>query len=321
MIDAVITWVDGADPAHQARRLRHQGAGQHLSATAATRFASSGEIRFCVLSILRFCPFVGRIHIVTDDQYPAVLAPIAADPRWRDRIRIVDHREIYGEHADLLPVFSSRSIETMIHRIPGLAPRFIYLNDDIFIGRPLDETHFFEGDRAVLRGRMRRFPNPIVARLKRWVGGDRPGYGAAQRAAARVAGAATHYLLAEHQPHPMHRDRLAAFYADDPAALRRQAGHRFRSAGQISPIGLSNHLEIAAGARVAPPLDVGYIRPGRPTGRELAAVMERLAAGGFASFCVQSLDLMPEADRALVLAGLDRYYSWPGQPGRGETGC
>lgn len=310
MIDAVVTWVDGADPAHHAKRLRHQGeAGVHQAATAPTRFAHSGEIRFCVLSLLRFCPFVERIHIVTDDQHPAVLDPILDDPRWRDRIAVVDHGAIYGEHADLLPVFSSRSIETMIHRIPGLAPRFIYLNDDIFVGRPLDESHFFDGDRAVLRGRMQPFPNPLVTRLKRWLKRERPGYKTAQQAAARLTGRTSDYFLTEHQPHPMHRDRFATFYADDPQALRRQAGHRFRSAEQVSPIGLSNHLEIEAGAVIAPPLDVGYIRPGRPTGAALARTMERLCANGYASFCVQSLDAMSEADRRCVLEGLERHYA------------
>lgn len=312
MIDAVITWVDGSDPTHRAKRLRHQAAaGIHPEAAAATRFASDGEIRFCVLSILRFCPFVRRIHVVTDNQHPAVLDPLLADPAPRDRIRVVDHRAIYGEHADLLPVFSSLSIESMIHRVPDLAPRFIYLNDDIFIGRPLEESHFFEGERAVLRGRMRRFPNPVWARLKRWIGRDRPGYVAAQRAAARLAGATSHYLVVGHQPHPLHRDMLARFHAGDPEALRRQAGHRFRSAAQFSPIGLSNHLEIAAGARVLPAVDVGYIRPGRPTGAALETIMEQLNAGAFSSFCVQSLDAMPERDRAVVLAGLERRYARP----------
>ncbi|MFD2740990.1 nitrate reductase [Sulfitobacter aestuarii] len=306
----MITWVDGADPIHRAKRLRYQnGADIHFDAVASTRFASSGEIRFAVLSILQFCPFIDRIHIVTDDQYPTILRPIINDPAYRDRIRVVNHRSIYGEHADLLPVFSSRSIETMIHRIPDLAPRFIYLNDDIFIGRPLDETYFFEGDRAVLRGRMRRFPNPMMAKLKRWIGRDRPGYGAAQRAAARLAGSTSVYFLAEHQPHPMHRDTLARFYEQDPEALRRQAGHRFRSAEQISPTGLSNHLEIANGAKVAPATDVGYIRPGRPSGEALADVMKRLNSGAYASFCVQSLDVMSESDCALVLSGLERYYA------------
>ena len=309
MIDAVITWVDGDEPAHVAKRKLYQSElGVHPDATSATRFSSSGEIRFAVQSILRFCPFVGKIHIVTDNQYPEILRAISEDPKYRERIFIVDHRAIYREHADLLPVFSSRSIETMIHRTPGLSSRFIYFNDDIFVGRPLEETHFFDGERAVLRGRMRRFPNRALSALKRWIGRDRPGYAAAQRAAARLIGSTSHYFLTEHQPHPMHRDLLADFYANDQEALRKQAGYRFRSSEQFSPIGLSNHLAITAGARVTPPLDVGYIRPGRPTGVELKKVLAQLKVGDFASFCVQSLDSMPEKDREVILNDLFDYY-------------
>lgn len=312
MIDAVITWVDGNDPSHLAKRLHHQRhPGVHPDASRSTRFCSSGEIRFAVISILRFCPFVDRIHIVTDSQYPRVLEGIISSPLYRDRVRIVDHRALYGEHIDLLPVFSSRSIETMMHRVPELAAKFIYMNDDIFVGRPLEETHFFEGDRAVLRGRTRRLPNQALSKIKGWIRRDRPSYISAQQAAAREAGSTSEYFLVEHQPHPMHRDSLAKFYEKNPAALRRQAGHRFRSSEQISPIGLSNHIEIASGAITTVPVDVGYIRPGRPKSRDLKAVMDALSSGQYASFCVQSLDEMPEADRSVVMEGLEAYYAKP----------
>ncbi|WP_299817663.1 Stealth CR1 domain-containing protein [uncultured Jannaschia sp.] len=308
MIDAVITWVDGDDPAHRARRARYEARGAHPEATATTRFASSGELRFAVLSLLRFCPFVRRIHVVTDAQHPACLDTLRSVPADAARIRVVDHRAAFGVHADLLPVFSSRSIETMIHRIPDLAERFLYLNDDIFVGRPMRERDYFDGDRPILQGHWRRFPNPAVAWLKRRVRSERPGFGAAQRQAARLAGARGRYFLLEHQPQPMRRSTLAGFYAGDPAVLRQQAGHRFRSPEQVSPLGLAAHLEIAAGARTMAPRDIGYVRPGRPGGAALAQVMARLGADAYASFCVQSLDRFPEADRATVLSGLAARY-------------
>lgn len=306
MIDAVVTWVDGADPAHREKRARH-GGGAAAAAVEETRFASSGEVYFAVRSLLRFCPFVRRIHVVTDGQHPAPLDPILAGPEG-GRIRVVDHREIFGEHADLLPVFSSRSIETMIHRVPGLAERFLYLNDDIFVGRAMRPGDYFDGDRPVLRGRMTRFPAPLLTWAKARIRSDRPGYAAAQRAAARSLGRRRDYLMLEHMPHALRRDTLAAFYAGRPEALRAQAGFRFRDAGQVSPVGLAMHLELAAGARVAAPQDVGYVRPGRPTGAALRRVMARLEAGGFASFCVQSLDRMAPEDRACILAALASRY-------------
>jgi hypothetical protein len=257
MIDAVITWVDGSDPAHIKKRSYFHDPLAHPDAFGQVRFVSSGEIRFAVKSLLKFCPFVRRIHVVTDAQRPSELGPLLDDVV--DKVRIIDHRDIYGEHSDLLPVFSSRSIETMIHRIPDLAERFLYLNDDIFIGRPMQPTDFFDGDMPVLYGTLKRLPGPIEKWLKSKIGRSRPGYKAAQQAAARMTGRRNSYLLVEHQPHAMRRSTLAAFYKDDPAALRAQAGYRFRSAAQISPIGLTHHLELSQVTRITPPIDVGYI--------------------------------------------------------------
>ena len=72
-IDAVITWVDGNDPAHRAKRkafLTDKAEDRSDDIGGATRFSSSGEIFFCIGSILRFAPFVRKIFIVTDCQDP-----------------------------------------------------------------------------------------------------------------------------------------------------------------------------------------------------------------------------------------------------------
>jgi hypothetical protein len=304
MIDAVITWVDGNDPMHLSKRKRFQDPSAHPDASGQLRFVSSGEIRFSVMSLLKFCPFVRYIHIVTDEQHPSVLGSL----HYNGKIKIVDHKDIYSNHTDLLPVFSSLSIETMIHRIPDLTERFIYLNDDIFIGRPMLPTDFFDDDSPVLHGNLKRLPNAMLRRLKSILGSSRPGYKAAQQAAARAVGRHKDYLLVEHQPHPMRRSTVANYYEGKPAALRAQAGHRFRSDAQFSPIGLAHHLELAAGARILPPVDVGYIKPGHPVGSALARTMEDLNSDAYSSFCVQSLEAMMPNERAMILSGLERRY-------------
>ena len=313
-IDAVISWVDGDDPRHAAKRETYIGQNVHASARAATRFADRGEIGYCVVSVLRFCPFVRRVFIVTDAQYPAALKPIlAARPDWRGRVDIVDHLAIYGEHADLLPVFSSRSIETMIHRVPGLAEHFIYLNDDVFIGRQLAPDHFFRAGKPVLRGRMKRFPNSLVERARSALlpGVRRAGFSLAQQKAARLTGCRRSYLLASHRPHPMRRSTVAGFFADRPALLRAQAGHRFRSPDQFSPVGLANHLELALGAPVEAADVIGLLKPPRRGGGRAAieTTLSALNRGALDSLCVQSLDEMSEADQLRVMTELDRRYS------------
>lgn len=312
-IDAVITWVDGEDSRHAAKRARYSSDGLHPGSWAATRFACRGEIGYSVRSIIRFCPFVRRIFIVTDAQYPSHLESIFTErPDCRSRIEIVDHQAIYGDHSDLLPVFSSRSIETMIHRIPGLAEHFIYLNDDMFIGRQLRPEFFFRNGLPVLRGNKRAFPLGAVQRLKSMLrrGPSRAGFKEAQQAAARLVGRTRDYLLAEHHPHAMRRSTLAAFFDDRPSLLRRQAAFRFRSPEQFSPIGLANHLELDHGAIVEPLDEIGYIKaPKKQRDRmEIDHTLSALQRGALSVLCVQSLDAMTDSVQAKVLAGLERSY-------------
>ena len=59
-----------------------------------------------------------------------------------DRIKIVTHDQIFPSSSDL-PVFSSPAIEAHIHRIPELSNRFIYFNDDVFLGSPVWPDDFF----------------------------------------------------------------------------------------------------------------------------------------------------------------------------------
>lgn len=307
MIDAVITWVDGDDPEHVAKRERHDSRSVHPSSRAATRFASRGEIGYCVASILSFCSFVDRVFIVTDAQWPSALDPLLERrPDWTERIRIVDHQEMFGVNADLLPVFSSRSIETMLFRIPDLAECFIYFNDDMFVGRPLSEDLFFQDGRPVLQGRMHRFPNPILGHLKAWLKPEieRAGFKHAQQRAARMVGFKDKYFLAGHHPHPMRCSTLERFFDAHPGLLRRQAGHRFRSAEQFSPIGIAYHLEVLQGATLQAPGPSGYLKPTAKTDRH-KAVLQALALGQLDTICIQSLDAMPRTDQDAILRTLD----------------
>ena len=77
-IDAVIAWVDGDDPVLKGKRNKYLHGGNVAIGSGAhpTRFASSNEIRYCVLSILRFAPFVRNIFIVTDEQDPGISADV-----------------------------------------------------------------------------------------------------------------------------------------------------------------------------------------------------------------------------------------------------
>ena len=94
-----------------------------------TRFDQVNEIKFTVDSILKFAPYIKKIHIVTDNQTPGFLANSKI---YKDKVSIVDHKIIFKGFEQYLPTFNCRSIETCIYRIPNLNEHFIYFNDDFF---------------------------------------------------------------------------------------------------------------------------------------------------------------------------------------------
>lgn len=131
-IDAVITWVDGTDPAWQERRnwfaaeggfentLRPQSRAAHDTA----RYQHFDELRYCLRAIEAYAPWIRRVFIVTDRQRPEWL-------RLGGKVRLVDHTQILPPYA--LPTFNSHAIEACLYRIPELSENFIYFNDDFLL--------------------------------------------------------------------------------------------------------------------------------------------------------------------------------------------
>ena len=135
-IDAVYTWVDSSDPAWQERRSRFDPETALVSAANPERYLDRDELRFSLRSLWAHAPFIRRIHLVTDAQIPAWL------DTGDERLNIVDHRDIFPD-VSVLPTFNSHAIEACLHRIPGLADHFIYLNDDFFFGREITPDDLF----------------------------------------------------------------------------------------------------------------------------------------------------------------------------------
>jgi hypothetical protein len=139
-IDVVYTWVDGNDPAWQSRKrgALGQNEGTELNPLAAneSRFSSRDELKYSLRSVAAFADWVRHIYLVTDDQVPDWLDTSSG------RITVVSHKELFPD-SSALPTFNSHAIETVLHRIPGLSEHFLYMNDDVFIGRPIAPDLFF----------------------------------------------------------------------------------------------------------------------------------------------------------------------------------
>ena len=349
-VDAVIAWVDGNDPAHRARLeacLRALGQPPRGGA-APTRFDDAGEIEYCIVSLLRFAPWIRRIHVVTAGQVPPVLARLRA-AGWGDRVRLVDHAEIFAGYERFLPTFNSRAICSLLWRIDGLAGRFLYLNDDFMLLRPLARADCFGDDgTVVLRGAWRPQSSRTLAgkaraalrRLRGAIGGrelpPRDSERNAQEFSARLAGLDDRYFRLGHTPYAFRRATMQAFFEAHPGLLERDLEYPFRRAGQFRAECVSAHLEIAQGhATFDRRLRLVQLKPAEQAAWRLRRKLrnaDRYARAAFA--CVQSLDMAPAAVRADIVAWLRRRIGtldqWlaqapppagsPGEPAPGQPG-
>lgn len=142
-VDLVYTWVDGADPQWRIARDEawasvHPGELNEFAGNE-ERFRTHDELRYSLRSVDYFAPWANHIYLLTAGQVPEWLD--TANPR----ITVVDHSDVFAD-LDALPTFNSHAIEAQLHRIPGLSEHFLYLNDDVFFGRPVTPNLFFHGN-------------------------------------------------------------------------------------------------------------------------------------------------------------------------------
>ena len=103
---------------------------------ALSRYRDNGELRYSMRSLHKYAPWLRRIYLVTNGQVPSWLD--VSNPR----VRVVTHAEIFPYPERDLPTFSSPAIEAHLHRIPGISRRFLYFNDDVMLGAPLQLDSF-----------------------------------------------------------------------------------------------------------------------------------------------------------------------------------
>jgi len=232
-IDAILPWVDGSDPVLAARRARYAAPGtlSNEEVGGASRYASIGEIRWCVASMLRFAPFLRKIFIVTDGQDPQLGGMLRKYfPERVDDVVTVDHRDIFRGREDALPTFNSNSIDTLIWNIPELSERFIYTNDDIILVRPTTPEDFFRGGEAVCYAR--RMPARFV-RLLRRMRPQHVGFKASMLRALELMGGGDHILNLSHSPRAMLKSWFVRWVEERPDMVELNLRDKFRSVDQF----------------------------------------------------------------------------------------
>jgi len=298
-IDAVITWVDGDDPAHRSKLRRYAGpsAVSEDDVAGPTRFSSLGEIQWCVRSLRKFAPFLNRIYIVTDGQDPHI-------PEGSIPVEIVDHKVLFRGYEQYLPVFNSIAIETMTWRIPGLSEHYIELNDDFLLCAPITAGDLYESeDVPVCYARKRLLPFDRFTRaVKPKVHGrQKVTFKGVMCNAAVLSGARLTYLRLNHTPRALSRSFFEDFYGRRPDLMEFNISFRFRNAGQF----LSEEIYFLTRARehrLSLKDDsryLFYLEPKRK--RDYVPRKLRLFASfPFVFLCVNSLDKADEEDRRLI---------------------
>jgi hypothetical protein len=243
MIDAVLTWVDGNDPAMKAKQARYMAfkcADKLDDVAGPARFVQSNEIFYAVASILRFAPYVGRIFIVTDNQNPHLDEFVKRNfPDSKVPLIILDHRDIFKGYEEYLPVFNSRSIETMLWRIPDLSEQFIFLNDDFFFASPSRIEDFFRDGKVVCYSHYYPVLAEEIIRLshRKRNGHRRASYKDSLMNAAKMVGS-HRFLTLQHTPKAMLRSIYEDYYDRHPEAIVRNLKHKFRHDDQYNVPGL-----------------------------------------------------------------------------------
>lgn len=156
-IDFVITWVDGNDLQWKAEKAKYLEDKENDS-NSLNRYRDWGLMKYWFRSVEKFTPWVNKIHFVTWGHLPEFL------DTSHPKIHIVRHEDFMP--SDSLPTFSSHALEMNIHRIGGLAERFVYLNDDTFILREMSETKFFKNGLPCTYGA--EVPIELVGKIGIW---------------------------------------------------------------------------------------------------------------------------------------------------------
>lgn len=247
-IDLVYTWVDASDPSWASRRASVTGESYHQESASAARYLNRNELRYSLRSVHACAPWIRNIYLVTDGQRPSWLAEGTG-------VQVVDHREIFRSPS-ALPTYNSHAIESQLHHIDGLSDQFLYLNDDMFFGRPVTPQTFFlaSGITKVFLSSSRVPRGPVVD-------GDTPVDAACKnnRVLLERRFGRTMSQTLQHAPYALRRDVLAEIEATFPEEHARTAHSRFRSTDDLSiTSSLQHYWALFSGRAVTSSLRYSY---------------------------------------------------------------
>jgi hypothetical protein len=312
-IDVVYTWVDGGDPEWQERKAEvlsgmHLGGLNEYSAND-ERYRSHDELRYSLRSLDYFAPWINHVYLVSAGQVPAWLA--TSNPR----ITVVDHQQIFPDGT--LPTFNSHAIEARLHHIEGLSEHFLYLNDDVFFGRPVKPELFFEGS-----GLSRFFLSEQELEGDEPNSADLPVDSAAKQNRALIEqrfGRTVRFKF-KHTAHSERVSTLRQLEQDFPTEHAETSRSQFRSPSDISiPSSLAHYYGYMIGAAVPGKLKYRYCDIGEPSAQ--AKLLRLLRDRDADVFCLNEIggsEIELAVQDRLVKQFLHAYFPVPSSFELGE---
>ncbi len=224
---------------------------------------------------------------------------------------MVSHAELWPD-GDGLPTFNSHAIEACLHRIPGLAEHYLYLNDDMIIGRPIDPELFFHPN-----GIGRFFRSRSTLDLEPPAAGEVASTTAAKTARRLLQDRlrVTTFGKFFHTAVATRKSVITELEAEFPEVFAATRRARFRTTDDVAAAG-SFYLDYAyaVGAAVPGSIRYDYVDPSTPEG---AGRLDRLArTRGADSICINdghSPDADPARTDRVIRQFLRRYLPVPGR--------
>ena len=157
--------------------------------------------------------------------------PVAGEFQQRRRNETAQAIKTLFADTSALPIYNSQAVEAQLHHIEGLSEHYLYSNDDMFFGRPVDPALFFSP------GGITKFVENETRIGLGENSAERSGFENAARVNRRLLWERFGRITTRHLQHcaaPLRRSVVAEMEREFPAEFARTASSRFRAADNIS---------------------------------------------------------------------------------------
>ncbi|KAJ3426245.1 hypothetical protein M0812_28697 [Anaeramoeba flamelloides] len=166
------------------------------------------ELQFSLRAVHKYLPWVNKIYVLvnSDTDYPYWINKEAPG-----KIIVYDRCTII-ENPDHCPTSNSFAVFSALHKVEGLADKFILIDDDVFINQPLTPDYFFTEE---------GFPRVYQTHKKMQIYQD-------DREFTDIKRPKYKYTRFSHLPKPMRKDLIIKFHAEYPDYAKLVQSHKKR---------------------------------------------------------------------------------------------